>query len=182
MAPEVSRKWSHKIDTLRRDKLFHEPPTDKTAYPLLADATKPHIESFNAIFTRGGLIEEALKEIGTQVLLDGNPDDENTSQRNTLSVRIADVSLEKPQIPPHSAIENTRLEILPSECRERHSTYRGRLWATLEYKINNGDWHKTRRELGNMPVMLGVRQAIPDQMPRMLLMCYCSRTAATSRR
>jgi len=181
MTSTVSREWSHQIDTLRRDKLFRKPPTDKTAYPLLADAVKPHIESFNAIFAKGGLIEEALKEIGTQIVYDGNPDDV-TSQRNTLSVRIANVNLEKPQIPPHSAIENTRLDILPSECRERHSTYRGRLWAIVEYKVNNGDWYKARRELGNMPVMVGVCQAFSGQTSLLLITCLHSRTAATSRR
>jgi DNA-directed RNA polymerase I subunit RPA2 len=34
-----------KFDTLRRENLFRNPPTDKTAYPTLAAAVDPHIEA-----------------------------------------------------------------------------------------------------------------------------------------
>ncbi|KAI7098445.1 hypothetical protein KC324_g21237, partial [Hortaea werneckii] len=37
--------WTTEYDTRRRHQLFRQPPRDKTAYPTLAEATKPHVDS-----------------------------------------------------------------------------------------------------------------------------------------
>ena len=155
-APRTNTKWSMEFDTLRRQRLFQNPPTDRTAYPLLTAAIEPHVHSFNAIFEPNGLLSHALKDIGTKVILDGNPliAVEEGIQRNRLSIRIKDVFLQKPQIPPSNKFNIKHREILPSECRERHATYRGRLTARLEFKVNDGDWKELVREMGNMPIML----------------------------
>src|ERR1700760_4214421 len=97
MAPASSTKtsttWSVEYETIRRPKLFQTPPQDRTAYPALQAAIAPHVQSFNAILEEGGLMNEALKEIGTQIFLDGDATLPATDQppRNRLYVRIQEV-------------------------------------------------------------------------------------------
>jgi DNA-directed RNA polymerase I subunit RPA2 len=155
---KTNTKWTTEFDTVRRQKLFKSPPADRTAYPLLAATIEPHIQSFNSIFEPNGLLEEALKDIGTKVFLDGNPlaTDEDAPTRNTLSIRVRDVILQKAQLPPTNKFNVRHREILPSECRERHATYRGKLTARLEFRVNNGDWKDLSRDIGQMPIMLRV--------------------------
>ncbi|KAI7090962.1 DNA-directed RNA polymerase I subunit [Hortaea werneckii] len=147
--------WTTEYDTRRRHQLFRQPPRDKTAYPTLAEATKPHVDSFNGIFAANGQIQHALRDIGTKTFLDGNPADASeTSRRNRLQIRVREVFLDKSTLPPSNKVETSKREILPVECRERHVTYRGRFRGRLEYRVNNGEWKETVRELGYLPIML----------------------------
>lgn len=158
MAPKTETVWDHEYNTLRRENLFRNPPTDRSAYPLLQIAVDPHIESFNALFPsdgRTGLITHGLVDIGTKTFYD-SADGSSAGARNKLTVRYKSVHLQKPTLPPSNKFAKNR-EIFPSECRERHATYRGKLTATLEYRINDGDPHEFVRELGNMPIMIKVR-------------------------
>lgn len=188
MAPTAttSRKpqqqWSTSFDTLRRQKLFQNPPKDKTAYPTLAAAVEPHINSFNAIFTAGGQLEHGLKDIGTKVFLDGSPQaqPEEIGARNRLSVRIQDVFVDKAVLPPSNKVALKNRNIFPAECRERHATYRGKMRARLGYRINNGDWQEEVCDLGNVPLMLRVRIFL-NQMHAMLTSLRHSQIGATSR-
>lgn len=164
MAPASSKKaqqkpWTTAFDTKRRHDLFANPPKDKTAYPTLAAAVDPHINSFNAIFSSGGQLEEGLKDIGTKVFVDGDPyaQPEDIGARNRLSVRIQDVFLNKALLPQTNKVALKNRNIFPAECRERHATYRGKLRARLEWKINNGDWREEVCDLGTVPIMLRVR-------------------------
>lgn len=165
--PPTKTKWTADFDTIRREKLFRNPPKDHTAYPALVAAVQPHIESFNALLDNSKLLEAALRDIGTKVFLDGTPETaeqqaERTKQgtaperRNRLSVRIREVFLEKAVLPASNKFSTRNREIYPAECRERHATYRGRLRARVEYRVNNGDWKETVRELGQVPIMLKV--------------------------
>ncbi|KAF2495544.1 beta and beta-prime subunits of DNA dependent RNA-polymerase [Lophium mytilinum] len=155
MAPSrTSQKWGTDFDTVRRQKLFQNPPTDRTAYPALVEAIKPHIQSFNTILERGGILDHAIKDIGTKVFLDGDPYLADGQPRNKLSVRIRDVFIEKPLLPPTNKFALKERRIMPAEARERHGTYRGRMSVRLEYKINNDPWRDTVREMGQVPIML----------------------------
>lgn len=145
--PTSSSDWTVEFDSVKRDKLFRKPPADKTAYPLLASAIDPHVKSFNNIFAPSGQLHHALKEIGTKTFLD--------SDGNRLQVRIKDVFLDKPVLPPSNKSEPTRRDITPAECRERRATYRGRFRGRLEYRINDdGPWKESVREFGHVPIML----------------------------
>ncbi|KAF2147152.1 uncharacterized protein K452DRAFT_314369 [Aplosporella prunicola CBS 121167] len=149
--------WSTEYDTARRHKLFEKPPTDKTAYPSLAAAIHPHVHSFNAILEKGGILEQGLKDIGTKTFLDGDPNkkpEERTTPRNRLQVRVREVFLDKAVLPPSNKFSVSNRNILPSECRERHVSYRGKLRARLEYRVNGGEWQESVRELGQVPIML----------------------------
>lgn len=147
--------WDHQYNTLRREDLFRNPPTDHSAYPLLQKAVDPHILSFNALFpTEGkGLIDHGLADIGVKTFFD-SPNG-SSAGANKLTVRYKSVSLQKSMLPPSNKNSGKR-EILPAECRERHSTYRGKLTAELEYSINDGPPEKFTRELGNAPIMIKV--------------------------
>ncbi|KAI9779645.1 MAG: DNA-directed RNA polymerase I subunit RPA2 [Candelina submexicana] len=157
MAPttttSTSTHWTTEYDTVRREKLFRNPPKDHTAYPALVAAIQPHLESFNALFERNGKIDLALKDIGTKTFLDGEPN-QNDGSRNRLSVRIREVLLEKAVLPQTNKFSTRNREIFPAECRERHATYRGKLRARVEYRVNDGDWKESVRELGQLPIML----------------------------
>lgn len=156
MAPSATDTiWDHEFHTLRRQALFQNPPKDHSAYPALQLAVNPHIESFNRILGDNGekgLVAHALADIGVKTFLDG---DERTGPegKNRLDIRIKDVHLQKPQVPPSNKTARNR-EILPAECRERHATYRGKLSATFEYSVNGGDPVEFVRELGQVPVMV----------------------------
>ena len=166
MAPAAAKKqpqWSTAFDTKRRQQLFRSPPKDKTAYPTLAAAVDPHINSFNAIFAPGGQVEEGIRDIGTKSFADGDPyaQPEDVGRRNRLSVRIQDVFLDKAVLPPSNKVALKNRNILPAECRERHATYRGKLRARLEYRVNGEDWQEEVCDLGQVPIMLRVRPAQP---------------------
>jgi len=157
----TSTQWSSDLDTLRRDHLFRHPPNDKTAYPALTDALQPHIESFNALFEKSKLVEAAVRDVGTKVFLDGKPDSLSNGaesqarrRRNRLSVKIREVYLDKATLPPSNKVSIRNRKIYPAECRERHATYRGKLRARVAYRVNNGDWVETDRDLGQLPLML----------------------------
>jgi DNA-directed RNA polymerase I subunit RPA2 len=166
MAPApTNTEWSVGFETLRRERLFRHPPKDRSAYPSLEDAIRPHIDSFNALFGDGKILEEALKDIGTKSFLDGDVETPEQRQarkaegrrapkRNRLNVRIREVFLERAVLPPTNKFNTRNRNIYPAECRERHATYRGKLRARLEYQVNNGEWKESVRELGQVPLML----------------------------
>ena len=158
----TQQPWTTEYDTLRRQALFKNPPGDKSAYPTLAAAIAPHVESFNNIFAEKGQLYEAIKDIGTKTFFDGNPylsrsDDNGAAPpRNRLEVRVREVFLDKSLLPVTNKLDKKR-EILPAECRERHVSYRGRFRGRLEWRINGGEWKESVREFGLMPIMLRVR-------------------------
>jgi DNA-directed RNA polymerase I subunit RPA2 len=146
--------WSVEYDTVRRHKLFRNTPKDRSAYPALQAAVKPHVESFNALWDEG-LIDAGLKDIGTYTVVDG--DARNPSKaihRNKLDLRVTELILEKPTLPPSNKFAIEDRNIYPAECRERHASYRGRLKARLQYRVNKGEWQESVRDLGQMPIML----------------------------
>jgi DNA-directed RNA polymerase I subunit RPA2 len=169
MAPATDTVWSTDFDTVRREKLFRNPPKDHSAYPALAAAVKPHIESFNALFEGKRLLDLGLQDIGTKSFLDYDFEtEEQRSERvaakrpprpqNRLSVRMTEIFLDKAVLPPNNKFSTKNRNILPSECRERHATYRGRLRARLQWRVNNEEWAETVRDLGALPIMVKVCQ------------------------
>ncbi|KAL2885387.1 DNA-directed RNA polymerase I subunit RPA2 [Ceratocystis lukuohia] len=153
--PGTNTEWDHQYNTLRRENLFRHPPTDHSAYPLLQQAVNPHIEAFDAIFrssTGRSLVDHAIADIGHKVFADNAE-----GSRNQLTVRIKSVDMQKCFLPPSNTFAKNR-EIYPSECRERHATYRGRLTAVFEYQINNGEPREFQRDLGLVPIMVKSRK------------------------
>lgn len=159
MAPSAISppKWDAGFNTLKREKLFRNPPTDRTVYPALAEAFEPHVDSFNAVFEKGGFLDKGIQDIGTKVFLDGDPNNlRRGPPRNRLHVRIREWFLDRAALPPSNKFSTTNREIYPAECRERHSSYKGRFRVRLEVKVNDGDWKEMIRDLGQVPIMLRV--------------------------
>ena len=176
MAHEESTKWSVEYETRKRHKIFREPPADRTAYPSLAEAIKPHVHSFNTVFADQGQIHHALKDIGTKTFLDGDPSlsttgvDSAPQSRNRLQLRIKELFLASSTLPLSNKLQADRREILPVECRERHVTYRGRFRGRLEYRVNDGPWKETVREFGHLPIMLRSNRCHLEKMsPKQLV-------------
>src|ERR1700709_2183189 len=109
-AVATNTEWSHEFDTVRREKLFRNPPQDRTAYPALQEAIAPHIESFNALFEQGGLISKAIEDIGTVTFLDG---DVRTGPegKNKLDIKIKQVLLQKSMLPDSNKFSTRNREI-----------------------------------------------------------------------
>lgn len=63
---------SGKFQTLKRERLFRNPPTDKSAFPALEAAVRPHVDSFNALTVDGGLLDLAARDIGERSVFDGS--------------------------------------------------------------------------------------------------------------
>ncbi|EDO17794.1 hypothetical protein Kpol_541p37 [Vanderwaltozyma polyspora DSM 70294] len=148
--------------TLERESRFINPPKDKSAYPLLQEAVQPHIGSFNALTegSDGGLLSEAIKDIGEKVIFDGKSngaDEENINEGylgNKLSISIEQVSIAKPTSNDgvSSAVER---KFYPSEARQRLTSYRGKLLMKLKWSVNDGEEVLTdMRDGGGLPIML----------------------------
>jgi len=170
MAPApTDTKWTNDFNTVRREKLFRSPPKDHTAYPALQEAVRPHIDSFNAVFEKGGYLEQGIKDIGTKIFTEGDHAAYDGTVKNRLHVRIKEYFLDKSMLPPSNKFSTQNREIYPAECRERHSSYRGRLRIRWEVKINDGEWQEYIRDMGFLPLMLKsnrchLEKMSPDQL------------------
>ena len=159
------RNWTAALDTVRRQHDFRHPSDGESLYPALTDAISPHIQSFNALLDGNRLLEAGLRDIGEKVCLDRHTavEDERPQPfqateskwtRNKLIIRARDIFLDRAVLPVTNKFSTKNRDIYPAECRERHVTYRGRLRCKLEYQLNDGEWHSSVRELGQLPIML----------------------------
>lgn len=141
-----------KYRTLEREERFSNPPKDKSAYPILKEAVAPHVGSFNALTEGpdGGLLNLAVKDIGSKTIFDTNSTDR---LGNKLKIRVDSVQLAKPQVPRNDKLSVNR-QTLPFECRERMSTYRSRLMLKVSWSVNDEEEVSEVREAGQVPVML----------------------------
>ncbi|KAL0580525.1 hypothetical protein V5O48_001512 [Marasmius crinis-equi] len=116
------------FDTLRREKLFKQPPKKGSTYNILNEFVAPHIESFNALFDDSGLpsgdgdgkglLSLALKDIGQRVVFDGTGA-EGTSDGwgNRMEVWIEQVTVSRPMLPDRNKYAKEDRKIYPSEVR-----------------------------------------------------------------
>ncbi|ANZ73425.1 BA75_00737T0 [Komagataella pastoris] len=138
--------------TLERENRFKNPPTDKSAFPLLEEAVAPHIGSFNALTDglNGGLLNLAVKDIGAKTIFDSN---DPSRLGNKLKIRVDAVQLAKPSVAVGDKLSVNR-KTLPSECRERMITYKSRFMLKVCWSVNDGPEETEIREAGQIPVML----------------------------
>ncbi|CAN9431151.1 unnamed protein product [Alternaria alternata] len=149
MAPaaraDSPQEWSTKAA-----RLVPQPPQRQDSISHARCRRRPHINSFNTIFTPGGQLAQGIRDIGTKIFLDGDPyaAPEDVGQRNRLSLRISDVFLDKPVLPPSNKVALKNRNIYPAEARERHASYRG------EDARATQNWQEDVVDLGGVPVML----------------------------
>jgi DNA-directed RNA polymerase I subunit RPA2 len=114
-ASATSTTWTHEFDTIRRENLFRNPPKDHTAYPALKAAIAPHVESFNALFGKDGLIAQGLLDIGTKTYLDGD-EKAGPLRTNKLTIKIKEVFVEKSMLPPSNKFSIRNREMPRTTC------------------------------------------------------------------
>lgn len=143
---------SAQFRTLEREQRFKNPPKDKSAYPMLTEAVAPHIGSFNALTEGpgGGLLNLAVKDIGTKVIYDST---DPGRLGNKLLIRVDSVQVTRPAVPLRDKLSVNR-KTYPSECRERMTSYRGRLLLKLVWSVNDGEEVSEMRECGQLPIMV----------------------------
>ncbi|KAJ2384559.1 hypothetical protein GGI05_004969, partial [Coemansia sp. RSA 2603] len=141
--------------TLERQR-FAEHPGQQHEYPQTQQLTAPHIESFNTIWERAGphappLIDTAVSLIEPQTVFDGKGDSENP-RGNKIKVWLSDLRLDHPTQTARDE-KGSRL-VLPTECRQRSATYRGRLSGVLHYQVNDNPEMTEERNFGQLPIMV----------------------------
>ncbi|KAF9266268.1 DNA-directed RNA polymerase I polypeptide 2 [Marasmius fiardii PR-910] len=151
------------FDTLRREKLFKQPPRKGSSYDILNDFVAPHIESFNALFDDSGLpsgdgdgkglLKLALKDIGERVVFDGTSSD-GQPYGNRMRVWIEQVTVARPMLPDRNKYAKQDRKIYPSEARERLASYRGRMTIKLCYTDLHGQKQEVPKECGAIPIMV----------------------------
>lgn len=154
--------------TLEREQRFKNPPKDKSAFPLLADAVRPHVGSFNALTEGpdGGLLNLAVKDIGAKTIFDSK--DTSDHLGNKLSIRIESIQIAKPSVPSNDKLSVNR-NTYPAECRERLTSYRGKLLLKVTWSVNDGEEISEIRDAGSIPIMVQsnrchLESMSPDQL------------------
>lgn len=106
----------------------------------------PHIDSFNYMLEDG--ILEGLKDSPPVYLT--LPNGEN------IALWIDDVCIYQPTV-PSGTIGVKSLKIYPSECRQRGSTYKGKITVKLGWSIDGRPQEILEKDLGEIPIMLKVK-------------------------
>ncbi|ORX56858.1 beta and beta-prime subunits of DNA dependent RNA-polymerase [Hesseltinella vesiculosa] len=146
--------------TLEREEAFRNPSATEFKTPLLQEAVRPHVDSFNNIFEhqgKEGLLHYALKDIGPMTYFDRTSDlheaPDGTPLGNKFTYWIEDPRLFSPAVQERD-ITTLKRQTYPSECRERSNTYRGRFQVKLCWRVNDGPMQTEIRELGQVPIMV----------------------------
>ncbi|CAI2174047.1 1708_t:CDS:10 [Funneliformis geosporum] len=141
------------FNTLERENLFLNPSSDKFGYPELQKLVKPHIESFNSLLEPAGkgILHLAIDDIGAQEIFDVP---KNSSESgNKLTIWIDDVMIAKPLLSENVRLAKSR-QIYPTECRERLTTYAGKMTAKFCWQVNDGPVNVEAKYMGMIPVMV----------------------------
>lgn len=108
-------------------------------YKELLSLTKPHIEAFDAftdVFPR---------------IINNLPTFEHTDDNGSVSFAFTKLELHKPYVSERDAALEKR--IFPKDCRLKSTTYKGKLVADIEFRINNKKF-TLKKSLGHIPIML----------------------------
>ncbi|CAH1759612.1 3579_t:CDS:10 [Entrophospora sp. SA101] len=146
---------SSSFNTLEREKLFLNPNSKKFGVPRLQEIVKPHVDSFNCLLEppTKSLLNFAIDDIGVREIFDVPVD--SLVAGNKLSIWIDEVNIARPLLPENVSVRltSTRL-IYPTECRERLTTYAGRMTIKLCWKVNDGPVNIESKYMGMVPIMV----------------------------
>ncbi|XP_018361298.1 PREDICTED: DNA-directed RNA polymerase I subunit RPA2 isoform X2 [Trachymyrmex cornetzi] len=117
-------------------------PPDKQN-ELLQSLGVPHIDSFNYMLEDG--LFYSLKDCTPVYLTLTNGD--------KVVLWMDDVHIYKPTI-PSSTIGVKTCKIYPTECRQRGSTYKGKIIARLGWSVNGKEQELLEKDLGEVPIMV----------------------------
>lgn len=109
----------------------------------LSELARPHIESFNALFSNS-VIDNVVANMEGIEIRNGD---------SSLKVFVEDVTVLKPFLSEKDYGSIDR-RLLPCECRERQKTYRGKIIIKYGFFLNGERFHSEERTGGYMPIML----------------------------
>ena len=164
-------KMPHTFRTLDMQRRFMKPSKSGWDVPALREITRPHIESFNALWAEDpsvdapgsadklgmegvGLLERSVQSLAPRVVFDNTGGEGSASRGNRLEMRIDAVSLSRPMVPDRAKDALDR-RVYPDECRNRLVSYRGRLTARVTWSVNYGPEQSELRDMGLVPIMVG---------------------------
>ncbi|KAJ3364773.1 hypothetical protein GGF31_008919 [Allomyces arbusculus] len=130
-------------------------PESGSLYPHLHALVAPHLESFNNLTDFGAntpsLLDLVIRDLGRKSLHD-HKSDANGGLGDKISFWIEEIQLARPMI-PDKAKAAQRLTY-PTECRERLTTYKGKLQVKLCVSLNDGVPQTMIKDMGSIPVMV----------------------------
>ncbi|XP_064648156.1 DNA-directed RNA polymerase I subunit RPA2-like [Lineus longissimus] len=130
--PEFTNLWSP--DYGRPPKVQHQP---------LQDLTKPHIDSFNYMIREGLAKSVRCMQPLSFKLKNGD----------IAEFSVVDVNIFAPEVPSGNyKVSDTK--VYPAECRQRGTSYKGRIQVKLLWKMNGEPKETFDKMLGEVPVMV----------------------------
>jgi DNA-directed RNA polymerase I subunit RPA2 len=105
--------------------------------------TRFHIDSFDWAIDQG--LRHAIKRIA--------PVEFSLKNGSKVSYKIIDVQILQPKL-SESALSTKDKKLYPKECRQRHTTYSGKIYITIEYAHDSKVIDRYERLVGQVPIMV----------------------------
>ncbi|CAK8677674.1 unnamed protein product [Clavelina lepadiformis] len=122
------------------DPNYAKPPTSQ--HKPLQDLTKPHVDSFNWFVNHG-----------VKLLAKGITPVESLVNGRRIAFSLVDAAIEKPKV--DDGFRNCRTtQVFPAECRQRGSTYQGKLQVNVAFFIDDVMQGVVPRCAGSIPIMV----------------------------
>lgn len=140
-------------------------------FQLLRCLGQPHVDSFNFMSSQG--LKLAIEDI--------MPIEFELPGDKKVSVWIENAAISKPAV-PLGTIGVVKQDIYPTECRQRHSTYKGKLCVVFGWSLNGKPMPSITKDVGEVPIMLQVHfyifplrvLHILNYLNHNIYLCYCS--------
>ena len=142
--------------TLDRQLESINPSSTGSHYPQLESLSAPHVSSFNSLFEfdgGAGLLEKAVQDIGSLTIFD-TKSDQGSIGKNKIEIWISGIHVGKPTLEASKGALNEPL--FPAECRGRGISYKSKIQAKLNWRVNSGPIQTEVRNLGSIPIMVKV--------------------------
>jgi DNA-directed RNA polymerase beta subunit len=111
----------------------------------LQDLISPHVESFNFALERG--LQYALEEIRPHEMVDPK------GRRMVMALEGATIGY--PTVDEKNVFSKS-VQVFPSECRERATTYKAKLSLTLKWELDGKSGGSITKVVGQVPIMVKV--------------------------
>ncbi|XP_072029490.1 LOW QUALITY PROTEIN: DNA-directed RNA polymerase I subunit RPA2-like [Amphiura filiformis] len=120
----------------------YQKPAQNQHVPL-QDLVKPHVESFNYVLREGlQLAVASIPPVAFQV-----------ASGDKISLQFTDADIGVPKVPVGNVYANN-LQVYPSECRQRGTSYQAKLTVHIQWSTSNGQSGMVERQIGQVPIMV----------------------------
>lgn len=90
-----------------------------------------------------------------EAVADLHPHEFQLPNGDKVKISIEEANISKPLL-PLGIIGSKKQVIMPSECRQRAATYKGRLSIRIHWSVNGLDQMPFEKDLGEVPIMVKV--------------------------